>query len=202
MKTTNKNIAIYWGAFNPPTLAHAQIVENVLNQTDISHIILSPSGEREDKDFWIPQSERKRLIELFFQALKSQGCSVDIDFHFFHWHNGGITTTKAEEAYFREKLWVSPSFIFGSDTAENMSWWSNNEDRFIEEKLKKIFIHRPGHEFDFTANGFREYMLLDIPDMLDISSSLAREMIQNKASVAWILTPEIVWEIHKKNLYQ
>lgn len=64
-----------------------------------------------------------------------------------------------------------------------MSWWSNNEARFIEEKLKKIFIKRPGFEFDFEANGFAEYTLLDIPDMLDVSSSLAREMIRNKQSV-------------------
>lgn len=64
-----------------------------------------------------------------------------------------------------------------------MSWWSNNEQRFIEKRLKKIFIKRPGFEFDFEKNGFAEYTLLDIPDMLDISSSLAREMIRNKRSV-------------------
>ncbi len=202
MKHTNKNVAIYWGAFNPPTLAHSKVVQEVLAQTDISHIILSPSGEREDKDFWIEHENRRKLIQIFLKLLQDSGAKVSLDTHFFEWNNAGITTTSEEEAYFRKKLWFSPAFIFWSDTAANMHWWSNNEDRFIEEKLKKIFIARPGTHFDFEANGFSEYLLLDIPNMLDISSSLAREMIQHKQSVAWILDPKIIHEIEKNHLYQ
>lgn len=193
--------AIYWGAFNPPTLAHIQVVEEVLKTSEISHVILSPSGEREDKVFDISNQERRKLIERYLEILQNLWASVSLDDYFFEGKNKGITTTKAEEAYFREKLWFSPYFIFGSDTAENMSWWSDNEDRFLQEKLKKIFISRPWYSFDFQANGFREYMLLDIPDMLDISSSLAREMIQNKGLVDGILHPEIQQKIENNNLY-
>ena len=196
-----KNIAIYWGAFNPPTLAHAQVVSEVLKRQAASHIILSPSGEREDKNFWIPHKNRRELIQIFLEMLQNQGQSVSLDTHFFDGKNGGQTTTAAEEAYFREKLWVSPAFIFGTDVAPNMHWWSNNPHRFIQERLKKIFIRRPGFEFDFQANGFREYTLLDIPDMLDISSSLAREIIRNKRSVEGILFPEVAREIEENDLY-
>ena len=83
-----------------------------------------------------------------------------------------------------------------------MSWWSNNENRFIQERLKKIFIKRPGFDFDFQANDFRAYSFLDIPDMLDISSTLAREMLKNKQSVEGILFPEIAKEIQEEQLYQ
>ncbi|MCH8518368.1 hypothetical protein LAT59_01195 [Candidatus Gracilibacteria bacterium] len=195
-------IAIYGGAFNPPTLAHAQVVEEVLKKQVASHIILSPSGAREDKNFGIPQTERRRLIEIFFEVLQRDGLNVSLDTYFFEGKNTGITTTAGEEKYFREQLGVSAAFIFGSDVAPNMSWWSNNPDRFIEERLKKIFIQRPGFAFDFEANGFREYTLLDIPDMLDISSSLAREMLRNKQSVEGILFPELAEEIQKQKLYQ
>jgi nicotinic acid mononucleotide adenylyltransferase len=44
-------------------------------------------------------------------------------------------------------------------------------------------------------------MLLDIPDMLAISSSMAREMIQNKQSVKHILHPQITQAIQDNNLY-
>lgn len=196
-----EHIAIYWGAFNPPTLAHAQVVQEVLKRKAASHIILSPSWEREDKNFWIPHMNRKKLIHIFLELLKKDGLSVSLDTHFFEGKNGWNTTTAAEEAYFREKLWFSPAFIFGSDVAKNMPWWSNNEGKFIEERLKKIFIKRPWEHFDFIANGFREYTLLDIPDMLDISSSLAREMIAGKRSVNGILFPEISAEIERANLY-
>ena len=197
-----EKVAIYWGAFNPPTLAHVQVVEEVLRRQAASHIILSPSWDREDKDFWIPSSERRKLVEIFFTILRKQGLDVSLDTHFLEWKNTWITTTAWEEKYFREQLWVSPAFIFWSDVAPNMSWWSNNPDRFIEERLKKIFIKRPGFEFDFQVHRFREYILLDIPHMLDISSSLAREILKNKRSIEWILLPEVAREIAAQKLYQ
>ena len=78
------NIAIYWGGFNPPTIAHAQVIEKVLQETDIHHIIMSPSGEREDKDFNIPQKDRRTLVETFITTLQEQGISIDMD-DFFFW---------------------------------------------------------------------------------------------------------------------
>jgi len=173
MKTTADETAIYWGAFNPPTLAHIQVVQEVLKTTDITHVIISPSGEREDKDFWIDQKDRRKLMEKYVEILKQLWLSVSLDTYFFDNNDSWVTTTKAEEEYFKSKLWISPYFIFGSDTAENMFWWTNNDDRFIEEKLKKIFV----------------------------SSSLAREMIQNKSLVNGILHPEITDEIERNNLY-
>jgi len=201
MKTTVEKTAIYWGAFNPPTLAHIQIVEEVLKMTDITHVIISPSGEREDKDFWIDHVARRKLIEWYISLLQQAWLPVSLDDFFFSWKNTWITTTKAEDDYFRKKLWISPHFIFWSDTAENMSWWSNNENRFIEEKLKKIFLQRPWHTFDFEWNWFDNYILLDIPDMLEVSSSLARAMLQTKWDVSWILHPKIEEIIREDNLY-
>lgn len=201
MKTKARKTAIYWGAFNPPTLAHIQVVEEVLKTSDVAHVIISPSGEREDKIFDISHDDRRKLIEKYVEILKSLWANVSLDTYFFDTNDSGVTTTTAEEEYFRKKLWVSPYFIFGSDTAENMSWWSNNKNRFIEERLKKIFIRRPWCEFDFQANGFREYTLLDIPDMLDVSSTMAREMLKNKSVVNGILHPEIQNEIEENNLY-
>lgn len=201
MKLAAKNIAIYWGAFNPPTLAHEQVVREILRISQVQHIIISPSWEREDKQFSVNMDRRKKLIERYVGVLQESWLSVSLDTFFLEGKNKGLTTTAAEEAYFREKLWVSPHFIFGSDVAANMSDWSWNIDTFIETKLKKIFITRPGYEFDFEGNAFDNYMLLDIPDMLDISSSLAREMIRNKQSVQGILHPHIAQEIRVNNLY-
>lgn len=201
MKQVVENIAIYWGAFNPPTLAHAQVVWEVLANSHIHHLIISPSWEREDKQFWINPMNRKKLIKQYITLLQNSWLSVSLDTFFLEWKNQGLTTTAGEEEYFRKKLWVSPHFIFGTDIAPNMPDWSGNIDTFIETKLRKIFINRPGYEFDFEWNGFDNYMLLDVPDMLDISSSLAREMIQNKQSVRGILHPKIIELIKREKLY-
>lgn len=198
----SETTAIYWGAFNPPTLAHAQIVWEVLKNSHITHIIISPSWEREDKQFWIKPMYRKKLIEMCVNLLQASWLDISLDTFFLEWKNHWLTTTAAEEAYFREKLWNSPYFIFGSDVAQNMPEWSENENAFIEQRLKKIFINRPWYKFDFQWNGFDNYILLDIPDMLNISSSMAREMIRNKQCVNGILHSHIAKEIQVNNLYK
>lgn len=197
----NQEIAIYGGAFNPPTLAHLQVVEAVLQTSDISHIILSPSWKREDKDYLISQAERRKLIDSYLHILQNAGNSVSLDDYFFSWKNGWHTTTADEEKYFRVKLWVSPTFIFGSDVAAQMPTWSWNENRFIETKLKKIFIERPWYQFDFESAGFENYTMLEVPDMLQISSSVARNIVSTKWDVSGILHPEIEKLIEEHHLY-
>ncbi len=196
-----ENVAVFWGSFNPWTLAHTQVASEVLKQTKITKLILSPSGDRLDKDHWIDSSHRRNLIEIFYETLCSSGMNIELDKHFLEWRNWWNTTTAQEEKYFREKLWFSPSFIYWSDIVSQMPMWSGNENKFIEEKLKKIFITRPGYEFEPKKHWIENFILLDIPHMLDISSSMAKEMIQNKQSVNDILSPQIVEYIEKNKLY-
>lgn len=200
MKNTAKEVAIYWGAFNPPTLAHEQVVKEVLKTSHVSHVIISPSWEREDKDFWISSEQRRTLINTYIETMRNAWLSVSLDSFFFEWKNDGLTTTAAEEEYFRKTLWTSPWFIFWNDIAPDMPNWSWNTNKFIEEKLKKIFITRPWHEFDFQWNWFDNYILLDIPHMLDISSSLAKQMLASKQSVKWILHPDIIARLKQENI--
>jgi len=196
-----ENIAIYWGSFNPPTLAHSQVITEVIEHTDIDKIIVSPSWERLDKDHWIEHHHREKLNQIFYKILQDSGINVELDSHFFDWKNDWDTTTVQEEVYFREKLWISPHFIYGSDVVSQMSTWSWNENRFIEEKLKKIFITRPGYKFEPQKHWIENFILLDIPHMLDISSSMTKEMIQNKQCVSDILSPKIVEYIEKNRIY-
>lgn len=196
-----KNIAIYWGSFNPPTLAHSRVITEVIEHTNIEKIILSPSGDRLDKNHWIEHVHRKKMIEIFFQTMRNYGIDIELDEHFLEWKNGGNTTTSQEEKYFREKLWFSPHFIYGSDIAPTMPTWSWNKDKFIEEKLKKIFITRPGYKFEPKKHWMKNFILLDIPHMLDISSSMAKEMILNKQAVNDILAPEVIEYIEKNKIY-
>lgn len=196
-----ENIAIYWWSFNPPTLWHIQVVKWVLEHTDIKKIIVAPSWDRLDKSHNIEHNNRKKLIEIFIKVLKESWVNVDLDLYFFEWKNNGITTTLQEEKYFKQKLWLEPTFIYWSDVVTHMHNWVWNDNKYIEKKLKKIFINRPGYEFKPQNYSLDNYILLDIPELIQVSSSVAREMIKNKQSVADILNPEIVKEIINNNLY-
>ncbi|MDP2091334.1 MAG: nicotinate-nicotinamide nucleotide adenylyltransferase [Candidatus Gracilibacteria bacterium] len=197
-----ENIAIYGGSFNPPTKqGHFKVIEGVLNNTDINKIIITPSGERMDKNHNISHTYRRKMIEVFLEKLKESGLNTELDMYFFEGKNNGKTTTLKEEKYFRDKLGLSPTFIYGTDVIENMHKWIGNSDKYIEQKLKKIFVNRPGYDFNPIKYSIDNYILLDIPEIIDISSSIVREMIKNKQSVKDILDSEILKIIDDNNLY-
>ncbi len=201
MKHTSQNIAVYGGTFNPPTLGHMQVMQEILKNTHITHIIMSPSGTRSDKIFGIEDIHRKRMSQICIETLKTQGYSLSLDTHFIDGKHTWLTTTKAEYEYFRESIWEEPTFIFGSDMAQRMHTWENNPDRFVETRLKKIFLHRPGYDFDFEKNDFENYILLAISEMLGVSSTIAREMLRTKQNVEQVLHPNIIQDIAKHHLY-
>ena len=60
------NIAIYWGAFNPPTIWHFEIIEKLLTKNIVEKIIFSPDWTRKDKDYKVQNIDRERMIKIFF----------------------------------------------------------------------------------------------------------------------------------------
>ena len=193
------NVAVYWWWFNPPTLSHAKVITSVLENTQIEKIIFAPDWERKDKDYKIPHIHRKKLQEIFFSILKSSWLDIEFDSHFLEWKNLWYTNTMQVREYYFKKLWYYPWHIFWTDVAKDMPKWTRNHDKIIEEKLKKIFVNRPG--IDFNPTGLDNYILIDIPDMLEISSTMAREMIENKQKTNWVLFPKIREYIDDNLLY-
>ncbi len=196
-----KNIAIYGGSFNPPTIAHSIIVEQVLTKTKIDKVIISPSWVRADKDFNVKEENRKALIDIFFQSLKDKKLTVEFDKYFLEWKNWWYTTTFQEEAYFREKLWFSPYFIFWSDIIPDMPRWSWNKNKFIERKLKKIFINRVGYSFEAEKYSIENYIFLKNCNIPNISSSLVKQRLKNKQKISDLVDSKIEDYIRKNNLY-
>ena len=143
------------------------------------------------------------LIDQFHRDLQEQNLAVEIDNYFFDEKNGEETTTLKEDKYFKEMRWISPEFIYGSDTISNMANRDGNVSRYIEEVLKKIFVQRPGYE-DVSPEdyGMKSYRNIHIPDLPNISSSLARERIITSQSVDWILSPEIAKMIQEYKMYR
>ena len=81
-----------------------------------------------------------------------------------------------------------------------MKSWDNNSDEYIEKKLKKIFLMRPGYPERFE--GFENFIALHLDIPHDISSTLIRESIKNKLAVAEFLTPAVAAYIKEHQLYK
>lgn len=192
-----ENIAIYWGAFNPPTIWHKLVIEKLLTQNEVSKIIFSPDWERRDKNYQINSTDRIKMLQIFFAELKQRWLNVDFEDYFLK--NPWKTTTMEVENYFTNKLWFSPHHIFWIDTISNMPNWVWNTEKYIENKLKKIFIKRKGFEVPINLE-MQNFKILDL-EILEISSTTVREMIKNKMRVDHILTPKVRNYIEENWLY-
>ena len=192
-------IAVYWGSFNPGTNGHKFVVESIMTKTSIEKIILNPDGPRLDKDYKIEHNHREIMIEMFVNDLRKSWLDVDLDVHFFSWKNWRDTTIMQQKDYYKDKLWFEPSFVFGTDVINAMPNWKDNRDKYIETQLSKIFIKRPGSEYDLTW--FENYQILET-ELRDISSTKVKELLQsNNSLVSELIIPEIRDYIIENDLY-
>lgn len=195
-----EKIAIYWWAFNPPTIAHQTVIQKVLTSTQINKIILTPDWHRLDKDYSISHQKRRELLEIFYKSLLKTWLNIEFCDHFLEWRNWKNTTTMQVNEFFTKKLWDSPWHIFWVDVSERMPTWEWNIKRYIETTLKKIFI--PRWWYEFNSKDLENFILLEINVLMNISSTMAREMIRNKELTYGILNEEVKDFIQKNWLYQ
>ena len=192
-----EKIAIYWGAFNPPTLGHKEIIVKMLTQKHVEKIIFSPDGYREDKNYGIDKTQRCEMIEIFFQEVAQLW--LNIEYNDFFLKRKEYTTTMEVEHYYIKHLWYQPFHIFWTDTIKNIPQWSGNKDKYLETKLKKFFIMRKGedipHDIEMQNDTFLD---LDIPE---ISSTMVREALRDNKPVKHMLTPGVYEYILKNKLY-
>ncbi len=193
-----EKIAIYWGAFNPPTLWHQEVMVKMITKWYVDKIIFSPDGQRLDKNYWISHQERKDILEVFASEICQKWFNIEFEDYFLH--NNIPTTTMEVENYYRQKLWFQTYHIFGIDTLSSMPNWTGNTDKYLEKKLKKIFILRKWFLIPDEID-MENYEILDL-DILEISSTLVREMLKNKLQVRHILSPWVYDYIMKNELYQ
>jgi len=195
------NIAIFWWAFNPPTLAHRQVIKEVLDDTNlqIDKIIICPDWDRLDKDYKINYNHRLNMMKIFIKDLKNNWYNIELDSYFLEWKNNTITSLLAVRKYFIEKLWIEPYHIFGSDVINWLNKWVGNENGFIEKQVKKIFISRPWYKLD--TNNLSNFKITKVENMSNLSSSIVREMVKQKQNLNTVLNNEIACYIQKEQIY-
>lgn len=192
-----EKIAIYGGSFNPPTIWHEAIITQTLTRWFVDKIIFVPDWEREDKKYQTTRLERLSINQVFIEELKDKWYRVDLENYFLN-KNWFVRTVDVDR-YFLEKNWSSPHHIFWSDVIDSMPNWSWNSNRFLQDKLKKIFILRKWFLLPENID-MQNYEFLDL-DIPPVSSTMVRETLKNRLSVNHLLTPWVNDFIKQNNLY-
>ncbi len=192
--------AIFGWAFNPPTLGHIHIIKQVFLNSNIEKIIIAPDWLRLDKNYNISEKYRENLINIFVSELKNDWFNIELDNYFLKWKNKTDTTTYEVDKYFINKLWLQPFHVFWTDVSWWIKDWSWNPDKYIQKKMKKIFIPRLWEKFnDFDLEN---YELLKTDSQSDISSTKVRNNIKNNNKISELVSQNIQEYIIQNNLYK
>ncbi|EKE27698.1 MAG: nicotinic acid mononucleotide adenylyltransferase [uncultured bacterium (gcode 4)] len=189
-----QKIAIYWGAFDPPQLAHETIIKEAIHKLWLNKLYIVPSWPHAFKEFKTSTENRKKIMEIFVDSIDSDKvelCDVFLD--------GKIKNTTLEtDRYFKEKLWFSPYQIFGSDLIDSMWLWDPSGE--VAMRLPKIIVKRPW--FEINVLKIANFIIFDPfadANISELSSTQVRENIK-KNIFTW-MNPALALYIRENWIY-
>ena len=163
------NIALFGGSFDPPHIAHEEIVKRVLQTQEIDKLYVVPTylSPFKDKYHLEPQERFELLIDLFQDVANVEVSDFEI------MQNRAVPTVETVR-YLKQKY--SPQNIYlviGSDNLKSIHLWNNFEE--LTKSVQFIVIQREGYEVKNDIIRFNTIMM-DI----DISSTLLRDKFDLK----------------------
>lgn len=183
------------GSFNPPTIAHQELIKQVLKY-EPQKVILIPNGDDYCFDninkTLVPFKMRAHMCELLFEGLGFNNYEIN-EIENSHMFKGTFDSLRVLN---------HPTFIIGDDCLFSLKRWLNfktlvSENCFVvftrhekQEQLEKYIIN---DEFLCNFSSHFGFIHLEMPD---ISSTLFRKSHQTH-----LVCPNIYQYILKNNLY-
>lgn len=187
-----KKIIIYGGAFNPPTKAHAAILQALVHeaQRTNSEIWVIPSGERPDKTIDITNDTRIALCAALIKSVESHNITIKIiDFELAA--STETNTLKSSQNLQKKYPNFTFTWVFGSDSIKTMRTWPGGNELYAS--LHMLVVTRPGIHLTSLPPHAR-HMEVQLSPM---SSTEVRDRLKNGHSVHH-LTPEHVTKLLKQ----
>ncbi len=192
-------IGILGGTFNPPHRGHLALARHATTELDLDRVLLIPAnsaphkGEREDPG---PQRrlEMCRLAVGGTAGLEASGLEIE--------RGGASYTVDTLRAIHDSRPEAELTFIVGADMARTLPAWrepqalvdladlavAEREDAGREDVLRALVPLRAEVEF------------LKMP-LLEISSSMVRERVNDGESIAGLVEPAVAEYIAEHGLY-
>ena len=187
-------VGLYFGSFNPVHNGHLIIANYFANYCDVDQVwlVVSPQNPLKKSSSLINEQHRKHLIDLAIEGEK-QLRSSNIEFNLPK-PSYTIDTLVYLKDKFRDHQF---SVIMGSDSFSNIKKWKNYE---ILLKNYQVFIYkRPGFDV-YPEMLSKNIKTVDAP-LLEISSTLIRNMIKEKKSIRFMVPDIVMHEIEAHQYY-
>ncbi len=194
-----KRIVLYGGAFSPPHLGHASVIEAILNLFPCDEIWIMPSADRLDKTVSASAEHRLKMFNIMISELFLNP-TVPIIISSLEIDRKKLTTTydtmkELEEKYPDYEFY----FLLGPDIAGNISQWIDG-DKLIGETKTKFITYKDQSE-KLPDNLPPRLTILDIRHS-SISSTMIRALIKDGHQDIPYLSKGVAEYIKKNNLYK
>lgn len=138
-------LIIFGGSFNPPTLAHKELIDKIKLKYNNAKIIIVPVSCKNYtwKHNLINDEDRYNMLKLMFNDIEISRYEFMIDKY--------EGTYKLLSDF--KKIDKDIYFLIGSDNLAQMPLWLNFNN--LIKDFKFIVVKRPGDEIDFKE--FKEY---------------------------------------------
>ena len=183
-----ERIGFFGGSFNPPTIAHLEIVKAAKKEFNLDRIIIVPMGDKYEKKDLIPFKYRYNMLEAMFREFDDVEIST-------------LQVNQQERLYAIDTFEIIDQkyknddrfFIMGLDNFINISNWKESEKLLKDRKY--IIFKRDNIE---TKEKSKNIHFFDIHQ--SISSTIARSKIKNKEDLKDVLHPVVIDYINQNRI--
>jgi nicotinate-nucleotide adenylyltransferase len=183
---------VFGGSFNPPTRAHLDIIETLLNRYPEAMMILLPVPDDYDKEGLAPLFHRERMLKLMTDGLERVRLST---LEAKQRYQGTLASLKEIS-----KTHTDLRFVIGSDQLPTLRRWIAADE--LLKSYPFVVINRPGGVTEDEAEVMfkdMDHQFIYIPFSSNLSSTLARKQKDGRDKV---LTKAVDRYIKTHHLYE
>ena len=189
------NIGLYFGSFNPVHHGHLIIASHVADNSSCQQIwmVVTPQNPLKAQNSLLHESHRKHLIDLAIEGDSRLRCS-NVEFKLPKPSYTIDTLTHLSEIYPQHTF----SVIMGSDAFSNIKKWKNWE--ILVKTYGLMIYERP--EYPLKNTQLSEKIEKIPAPLLQISSTMIREMIKRNESIRYYVPNIVEEEIKNQQFYK
>lgn len=190
--SNRKQVGILGGNFNPVHNAHLVVADQVRQQLGLDQVLLMPEFKPPHVDHKETIDEKHRLRMLKLAIQETEGLAIE---------EIELTRQGISYTYDTMKLLIEKNpdveyyFIIGADMVDYLPKWHRIDE--LIHMVQFVGVQRP----KYKAGTSYPVIWVDVP-LLDISSSMIRDFIQNDRQPNHLLPKAVLDYINKEGLYQ
>lgn len=191
-----KRVGLFFGSFNPVHTGHLIIAEFMASLPDLDQVwfVVSPQNPLKVRDTLAKDRDRLLMVRMAIEdntKLKASNIEFSLP---------KPSYTIDTMAYLHEKY---PSHVFslimGSDNLKTIHKWKNY--KLLLERYTIHVYQRPGEETKTIPEKAKNIRLHDVP-LLDISSTLIRQRIEQGQSVRYMVPDNVYQFLEGSRIYR